>query len=402
MSPVSAESAVEEGGRAWLVTWAAFAANFVTFGVLFSFGVYLSPIADTFGTTLGPVSPLFSATVLVYYLAGAVGGRLGDRYGAGVVVTVGAVSIGAALFAASQAQALWQLYLVFPIVGVAVGCCYPPLIGAVGQRFERRRVMAIAIVLAGVGSGTWLMPVVARALIDARGWRGTFQVWAVATTVVILLVVVALGRRDAGGSTSDHEPLGAAVLAGSAPFRRLYLAVVLVSPGFYAPLAFLNDYAVVRDVSEGRAAWLVGIVGASTVAARLVIGVLGQRFDGLRQYRLSYWVMTAGLVLWGFAGSSYALMATVAALHGIGWAVWVTAAPLVLTTWFGARDLGGVLGAFYTGLGLGSLLGPAVSGFVIDNWGYRPAIIIVVVGNLAAILVARGVASPDPGPGAGV
>jgi len=381
-----------ETPRAWAVTWSAFAANFVTFGVLFSFGVYLTPIADEFGTTTGPVSGLFSAAVLVYYLAGAVGGRMGDRYGTRPVVAVGAVTIGIALWVAARADALWQLYVVFPIVGIAVGCCYPPLIGAVGQRFERRRVLAIAIVLTGVGAGTWLVPSIARWLIDDRGWRGTFEVWAIVTTAVILVAVVALGRTPR--HDAPHRPLRAAALTGNRSFVRLYVAVVLVSPGFYAPIAFLNDYAVDRSISEAAAAWLVGIIGGATVAARLAIGALGQRFDGLSQYRLSYWIMTAGLVLWLVSDGSYAALAAAAALHGIGWAVWVTAAPLVLTEWFGARDLGGVLGAFYTGLGLGAMLGPAVSGFIIDEWGYRPAIAVVVTGNLAAIVVARSVRTP--------
>lgn len=393
-SPEPVVSTHTETARAWAVAWAAFAANFVTFGVLFSFGVYLTPIAEGFDTTTGPVSPLFSAAVLVYYFAGAVGGRLGDRYGARSVVLAGAITIGGALYLAAQTDELWQLYLVFPVIGIAVGFCYPPLIGAVGQRFERRRVMAIAIVLAGVGAGTWIMPVVARWLIDGRDWRGTFEIWAVLTLVVILAVAATLGPAPSRGPDDTHVPVRVRQLVRSKPFVQLYVAVVLVSPGFYAPLAFLNDYAVDRGISEGAAAWLVGIIGGSTVATRFVVGGLGPRFDPLRQYRASYWVMTAGLVVWWLSGGSYAALVVSATLHGIGWAVWVTAAPMVLTQWFGPRDLGGVLGAFYTGLGLGALLGPALSGFVIDRSGYRAAIAIVVSANIAAIAVSRMVRGP--------
>lgn len=380
-----------ESRRAWTVTWAAFAANFVTFGVLFSFGVYLTPIAETFETTTGPVSSLFSAAVLVYYLSGAIGGRFGDRYGTRPVVAVGAVTIGVALYVSAQTTSLWQLYLVFPVVGIAVGCCYPPLIGSVGQMFERRRVMAMAIVLAGVGAGTWLMPSIARTLIDGRGWRGTFEIWAAVTMVVIVATALAIPRRSAAVRADPPRPLPAGVLVGDRRFRRLYVALVLVSPGFYAPLAFLNDYAVDQGISEGAAAWLVGIIGGATVVARLVIGALGPRFDPLTQYRISYLVMTAGLTTWLFAGGFYWALALAAALHGIGWAVWVTAAPLVLAEWYGVQHLGGVLGSFYTGLGLGALLGPSVSGFVIDQASYRWAIALVVTFNLAAIAAAATV-----------
>jgi MFS family permease len=59
-----------------------------------------------------------------------------------------------------------------------------------------------------------------------------------------------------------------------------------------------------------------------------------------------------------------------------------------LAEWFGVRDLGGVLGAFYTGLGLGALAGPAVSGFVVVNWGYGWAISMVIVTSTLAVAVA--------------
>ena len=67
--------------KGWYVTGAAAIANFVTFGILFSFGVFLTPIAETFGTSSGPVAPLFSAAICFYYLFGVIGGRISDRIG---------------------------------------------------------------------------------------------------------------------------------------------------------------------------------------------------------------------------------------------------------------------------------------------------------------------------------
>ena len=139
----------------WVVTSAAFVANFVNFGVLFSFGIFLTPIAETFDTSTGPVAPLFSAAVCFYYLAGAVGGRFSDSVGVKPVVASGAALMTIGLVVSSLATELWHLYLVYaPLVGSAVGCCYPPMIGTVGRWFKERRASAISLVLAGVGMGT--------------------------------------------------------------------------------------------------------------------------------------------------------------------------------------------------------------------------------------------------------
>ena len=76
--------------------------------------------------------------------------------------------------------------------------------------------------------------------------------------------------------------------------------------------------------------------------------------------------------------------ASSALLHGIGWAVWFTAAPNVLATWFGVADLGGTVRTLYTALGFGALAGPAVLGFVIDGSGYEIAIAMVMVTSAIA------------------
>ena len=161
---------IVETRRAWLLATTGAAANFVTFGALFSFGVFQRPIAADLGTTTGPVAAVFSAAVFAYYVAGAVGGRLADRHGVRPVLAAAALLLPLGLVMASRATSLWLFALAYvPLVGAAVGCCYPPLIGAIGRRFERRRSLAIAIVLLGVGGGTSVMPNVSEALERAFG-----------------------------------------------------------------------------------------------------------------------------------------------------------------------------------------------------------------------------------------
>jgi len=370
--------------RGWVVTGAAFVANFVTFGVLFSFGIFLTPIADSFDTSIGPVAPLFSTAVCFYYLAGAVAGRFSDRVGVRPVVVTGAIFMTIGLIASARASALWQLYLVYaPLVGSAVGCCYPPMIGTVGRWFEEKRTAAISLVLAGVGMGTFVGPIVSRALIDAWGWRSTLGIYAAISGV--LLVVCAIASSDAPTNAGSQQ-LGLSAILRSKKFLALYGALILGGPGFYAPLAFYNDHAVSEGIGSQAAALLVGVVGASSVVARLIISALGDRFIPMRQYRLGQLLLLGCLLVWFSAGNSYSLFFASALLHGVGWAVWFTAAPNVLATWFGVADLGGAIGTFYTALGFGALAGPAVLGFVIDSYGYETAIALVIGSSIVAWL----------------
>ncbi|MDP6862654.1 MAG: MFS transporter [Acidimicrobiales bacterium] len=367
-----------------MVTSAAFVANFVNFGVLFSFGIFLTPIAETFETSTGPVAPIFSTAVCFYYLAGAIGGKIGDTVGARPVVAAGAVFMTLGLIASSQASELWHLYLGYaPLVGSAVGCCYPSMIGTVGRWFKHRQASAISLVLAGVGMGTFIGPIVSRILIDAWGWRSTLGLYAIFSGVLLVTCTFAVVDSP---KTQQNDGLGLRKILRSKKFLILYGALALGGPGFYAPLAFYNDHAVSEGISGSAAATLVGVIGASSVVARLVISALNDRFVPMHQYRFGQLLLVGCLLVWFLAGDSYILFLISALLHGVSWAVWFTAAPNVLAKWFGVADLGGTIGTFYTALGFGALAGPAILGFVIDSSGYEVAIAMVICSSVIALL----------------
>jgi MFS family permease len=69
---------------------------------------------------------------------------------------------------------------------------------------------------------------------------------------------------------------------------------------------------------------------------------------------------------------------------GFGYGGWVALAPAVVADRFGTDRLGSLLGVLYTGLGLGSAIGPPVAGVIIDGGSYVP----VIAGSLTITLVA--------------
>src|SRR5688572_17542250 len=70
-----------DSGRAWAVVASAFFASAVALGVLYSFGVFLTPIATDLRASTAGVAAFFSITSLVFYALGAPAGHLADRYG---------------------------------------------------------------------------------------------------------------------------------------------------------------------------------------------------------------------------------------------------------------------------------------------------------------------------------
>ncbi|MGH7095328.1 MAG: hypothetical protein ACREFB_17585, partial [Stellaceae bacterium] len=91
-----AEAAIDSR-RAWLVVLSAFAASFVVFGVVYSFGVFLKPVAAEFDAGPAAAAAFFSITVAVYYALGAFAGNAADRFGPRAIVATGAAILGLGL-----------------------------------------------------------------------------------------------------------------------------------------------------------------------------------------------------------------------------------------------------------------------------------------------------------------
>ena len=104
--------------RGWSVVAGAFGVMFAAFGCTYCFSAFFMPLQDAFDASRAALSWIFSIAVFIYFLLGAVSGPLADRVGPRGMTLAGLVIIGAGLIVASQAEALWQVYLGY---GVGVG-----------------------------------------------------------------------------------------------------------------------------------------------------------------------------------------------------------------------------------------------------------------------------------------
>ena len=104
-------------------------------------------------------------------------------------------------------------------------------------------------------------------------------------------------------------------------------------------------------------------------------------------YISGYLVFIVGAAL---AGMSSELMAVIAFRfeQGTGAAMIQANGMAILTTTFPARDRGKVIGLFMTMVGMGAIMGPIISGFVVDTFGWRAVFLLGVPLGLISISTA--------------
>src|SRR5271154_2593660 len=234
---------------AWRMVAAAFVAMCAVYGVAYSFGAFLKPMAAEFGARRSATSAVFSITVLVWCFLGPITGHLSDRFGPRIVVASGALVMGLGLALTSMIDRLWLGYLTYGLgVGVGVACAYVPMVAVVGGWFLRRRNTALGVAVAGIGFGTVCGAPIAAASISHIGWRATYLAFAAAVTVILLGCAWIVERPPVHVTPSRAGSLRNALR--SPAFGFLYASSVTVSIVIFVPFVYLPSFAHDRGASE--------------------------------------------------------------------------------------------------------------------------------------------------------
>ncbi len=367
----AAPQAADEPRYGWVVVWACFVALAVIFGVAYSFAAFFESFTTEFNASRAEVSLVFGLSGLLYFVLGAFGGMLADRFGPRRVTTCGMLCICAALALGSVAQSMTQLTLFYGVgLGVGIALVYTPAIGCVQPWFSRRRGLAAGIASAGIGAGTFGVPLLAAAAITQWQWRGTMLALAVGVLVVGLTATLLLRPAPAAARRADGTVPGVPFTEAlrSRSFRWLYAMCMLGAPAMFIPFAHLSAAARDLGVSDARAVGLVGLIGIGSLVGRFVIGSVADRVGRPMTLVAVQASLGLSMLVWLSAGG-YPALALFALWMGLSYGGIVSLMPALCMDLYGARAVSSLIGALYTGAALGNVAGPWIAGRVFDTQG---------------------------------
>lgn len=361
----------------------------VFFSVLqfYTFAVFLKPLAGEFSWSREEVSSAFGLMAAMVAVSSPLLGHLFDRLGVRRIVGPCLALVGCTIASLSMlTPRQWHLYLMFAILGVAgSGASALPHSRAVATWFDRRRGMALALVMAGGSVGTMVHPPVAQALIRLAGWRGAYLamgglILAAGLPIVLRFVRERLADRD----DASASPAGAS-LQEALRSRAFWILVIVVFGSTVASngtIVHLSALLTDRGVSVSRAAMAVSAMGAASLAGRLLTGWLLDRFSAVRvSFAL---LVTAALGIFLLAGAqSFAGGVLAAVLIGFGIGGETDVTPYLLSRYFGLRSIATLYGLTWTALGLAGAVGPILMGRAFDTTGsYEDVLVKLAVGTL--------------------
>lgn len=351
--------------------------------VVFSFGVFLKPLAHDFHVGRASISFAFTLHNIAVAVTTPLAGRLADRFGARRVVLPSTLVLGIVLLSNSfLSSMIWQLYAFFVLVGVFEAGAGPVPYGKVISRwFDRNRGLALALMMSGFAFGALVVPSFAQYLITAGGWRFAYGAMGSASLLISVPLVArflkerpeTLNLLSDGAAAPLAKPFFKTAEPGvsrrealhSSAFWLVLASVLLVSSSIHACLTHLPAILADRGSTPQAAALASSVLGAGMLLGRTCSGVLMDRFFAPYVAAITYAGAAAGIGLLRIA-DSHQLALAAALFIGIAFGAESDIVAYLITRYFGLRSFGAIYGVIFSGFVLAGAFGAFIMGVAFD------------------------------------
>ncbi len=381
--------------------------------------ILIGPLNEEFGW--GRFEIVLGLTIFglfASFLAPVLGG-MADKHGVRPVAmwSLAAFSAVFAAFAFVPGQ-LWAWWGMWALLGL-VGIGSTPVVfsRAVNLWFVKNRGLALGIMLLGTSLAGFLVPQIARRVVEGLGWREVFPIVALLPLLIALPLAARFLREPAphekpdGLTDSDGRVVGVTAKQALRDRRFWILWLSIGTIAFAYGGAHINMVQIVAQHGVGLAdaANIMSIVALGIMSGRIIMGLLLDRFWA-PAVAFPVLLMPA-IACWMLMGTDTALGPLMLAGFMLGFAAGAESDLIAFLAgrYFGMLQFGRIYGLLYLPFGLFSALSPAIWGLVRDRTGTYDPILTVAMGLFAfggALLLLLGrypvltVAEPDAVPGA--
>ncbi len=396
----------ESSVRAWVMVAAAMVLMAGFQAGLLCFGVFAEALGQEFGWSTAVISGAMSLCVGVSGVMGILMGRVTDKHGISLVLSLGLLTGVASCLLLSSTESEWQLYLWFGVgVGICSGCGYSPVTAAISKLFVEKRALAMGVALAGIVLGQMVFSPVMNAVIEADGWRMAFFVLAMIVLACGVPGTLLLSKRPEAGrdgaaaphgsAGGEHRGLGLSVKQAvkTAPFWMVTATGFAMGAGYFLLMSSIFPAALDRGLSEGSAALIVTVSAVGGLVGSVLAGWLTARLSG--RWALLVLCLGQAVAIFCFIATDSVWSFYAAALvFGVSFGAAAPVRLAMVAPLFGIRAVGALLGLAVFSWSCGGIFSPYLAGYTKDATGsYSMAFLVcgvlLVLGVLSIVLWGR-------------
>ena len=379
---------------AWVIVGVAAVMRLFSSSFRSSSSILIPRLVESFGWSYGAVGFGFALQWVVSGMLGPSAGWLGDRYGARVTMTVGALLFIAGMVLTGFMTSLWQFYLFFGIIlSASMGIFQVPLTASVTMWFKRHLGTGMGLLQSAQGVGP-LVAVPIMLLVIAlfggglTGLRAAFWVPGIIGGVAILALVrlfydepAQIGMRPLGAA--ENEPVRKMQVGEIAKIRtkvffkqaqRTLAFWNLIGIHFWGcaghaiVLVYLVAIAEAEGVSPGLAAGAFVTLSVTSTVTRFAVPVMADRVGSKGVMGVCFSLQTLPIVLLFFSTDAWHFY-LFSVLFGIGFGGEMSAFPIINRQYYGSAPIGTTYGWQMMGAGVGMAAGSLTGGWLRDWTG---------------------------------
>jgi MFS family permease len=207
-------------------------------------GVLAKPIAADTGWAISTIFLGFSVALVTMGVISTSVGRLIDRIGARMVMSIGTIVVSGGLLGLSQVHDVATYFAAWLVIGIGMRCClYDAAFAALVQAVPSRGRAAISyLTLYGAYAST-VFWVIGHYLNTAYGWRGTLLIFAGINLVVCLpLNWLGLSRREPAAAPAPDTQAAPPQAPASSEGPALEGRMRVVGIALFALIMSLNGF----------------------------------------------------------------------------------------------------------------------------------------------------------------
>lgn len=383
-------SGAAEFRRHWpTLVGATIAASIGTIGFqAYTNGAFVPDIIKDTGFTREQVSLatlcLSGAVAVIAPFMGQVIDSIGARRVIALCVVGEAVGFTTLSFIPAQFGFFAAAMVLLGILGV--GTTPPSFARLVSSRFDRRRGLALGIMISGLGVTAISAPLWATAVIGIGGWRVGYRVLA-ALVLILGLIGLLVMRLDVAPVAAESR---AAVRAGNwDALRRPLFWIVLAC--FAGPALFGGGYLFhlitllrERGYTLGDAAKVQSLIGASIIAGRLLSGAAMDRFFAPFVAAFAFALAAVGTVM--LMSDNYVVLAVGAVAVGLPIGAELDILAYTVSRYFGIQSFGRCYSLAYSTMIFAGGASPVLIAHFAPSGDYTTSLTLSAVGLAACAI----------------
>jgi OFA family oxalate/formate antiporter-like MFS transporter len=276
-------------------------------GALYIWSRFIGPLISAFGYTVNETLWVYAITILCFSIGLIFSATLLSKKGPKFTVTIGAISFGLGVILAGYSSSLPVLVLTYGLMGgLGVGTMYLCPLTVMVMWMPDNRGLANGICIMGFALSTLVFVPVANVLLGGEPAtpeiiKNTFL--AMGSIYMVMCLIGARILRFPPDFVPKNLPETMADVKSKDTLKTkqfwLVFATVLFGciPGIFLISSAAKLGISMVNLSAGQASALVMALGVFNATGRLFAGWLGDKFGGIKAYRIVFVITTLSVAL---------------------------------------------------------------------------------------------------------